>query len=196
MNTQDLTENTSAEPARSSGVAMLGQSTCDCSPSSPDGKIAAAAVAIAAILSSCKKDPDVLFELTPVTLYGSAAEKDKLKSTEQFVSILYTNIFQQALSSNQVFELTRCLESIGDKELAREVVISNFFNAPGVIIPTVAEMQADINLFIDNTYKRFFVRLPTEGERTWTRNFIQNNPYMTPELVYFSFALSNEYLYY
>ena len=56
--------------------------------------------------------------------------------------------------------------------------------------------DADIDAFIDETYARFFVRLPTEAERTYVRNFIQGNPYMTPELVYFSFALSDEYMYY
>jgi len=170
--------------------------SCEAPGTDSGVKIAAAATTIAAILSSCRKDPNVLFEMTPVSLYGSAAEKDKLKSNEQFVSILYTNLFQQALGSNQTFELTQCMESIGDKELAREVIISNFFNAAGVIMPTVQEMLSDLDTFIDNSYKRFYVRLPTEGERTWLRNFIQNNPYMTPELVYFSFALSNEYLYY
>ena len=86
--------------------------------------------------------------------------------------------------------------SIGDQELGREVLISNFFNQVGVQMPTVEEMNVDVESFIEETYKRFFVRIPSEAEKTWVKNFIQSNPYMTPELVYFSFALSNEYLYY
>jgi hypothetical protein len=57
-------------------------------------------------------------------------------------------------------------------------------------------MNADIDTFIDDTYVRFYVRFPTEAEKTYVRNFIQSNPYMTPELVYFSFALSDEYMFY
>jgi hypothetical protein len=75
-------------------------------------------------------------------------------------------------------------------------LISNFFNDAGVQLPTVAEMNTNPDGFIEETYKRFFVRLPNEAEKTWVRNFIQSNPYMTPELVFFAFALSNEYQYY
>lgn len=156
----------------------------------------AVVAAAAATLASCKKEDDLLFEINQVELYASAADKDKMKSNEQYVSILYTNIFQSAISSDRLFEINQCLESIGDKELAREVLISNFFNDEGVQMPTVDEMNADIESFIVDTYKRFFVRLPSEAEKEWVRNFIQNNPYMTPELVYFSFALSTEYLFY
>ncbi len=150
----------------------------------------------AGVFSGCKKDADYLYELNPVTLYNGSAEKDKFKSNEQYVSILFTNLFQTAISTEAVFELNQCLTSIGDQELAREVLISNFFNEPGVLLPTVEEMNSDVEAFIEDTYKRFFVRIPSEAEKTWVRNFIQSNPYMTPELVYFSFALSNEYLYY
>ena len=88
------------------------------------------------------------------------------------------------------------IESIGDKELAREVIISNFMNDSDVILPTVDEMNTDIDAFITETYVRFLVRYPTEAEKEYVRNFIITNPYVTPEIVYFSFALSNEYMYY
>jgi hypothetical protein len=150
----------------------------------------------AGVLTGCKKDQDLLYELNPVTLYNGSAEKDKLKTNEQYVSILFTNLFQTGISSEAVFELNQCLMSIGDQEFGREVLISNFFNQVGVQMPTVEEMNSDMETFIEETYKRFFVRIPSEAEKTWVKNFIQSNPYMTPELVYFSFALSNEYLYY
>jgi hypothetical protein len=212
MNLPDSTHNPSAEsslsspapvvpnpPGADAGALRMRQPEsplCEDTPGTSAALIASAGLALSAVLASCKKEDNLLFELQPVELYSSAAEKDKLKSNEQFISILYTNLFQQALSSNQVFAINQCLESIGDKELAREVLISNFFNDDGVIMPSTGEMNADLDVFIDNSYKRFFVRLPTVAERTWLRNFIENNPYMTPELVYFSFALSNEYLYY
>jgi hypothetical protein len=69
-------------------------------------------------------------------------------------------------------------------------------NDDGVIIPTDEEMRADLPTFITNTYTRFLVRYPSVSEETWYTNYIETNPYITPELVYFSFALSNEYLYY
>ncbi|MEX1187991.1 MAG: hypothetical protein WED33_01955 [Bacteroidia bacterium] len=150
-----------------------------------------------ALITSCKKeiDPDQ-YEVNNVELYSSIGDKTKLKTQEQYVSILYTNLFQQALSGNQLVQIIDCLESIGDKELGREVLISNFMNEPSVQLPSDSAMRANPNQFILDTYERFFVRIPTEAELTWYRNFIETNPQLSAELVYFAFALSNEYLYY
>lgn len=148
------------------------------------------------LFSSCKKDVEPEFGLNDIELYPSSAGKDKLKTNEQYVAILHANLFQTALSPNDIFEVNNVFESIGDKELAREVLISNFMNEPDVILPSIEEMDSDIDYFIDQTYERFLVRFPTEAERAWVRNFIESNEFMNPELVYFSFALSDEYMFY
>ena len=148
------------------------------------------------LAAGCKKEPEPLFLLNDVELYPSSAGKEKMKTNEQYVAILHANLFQTALSANDIFSINTCIESIGDKELAREVIISNFMNEPDVLIPTVEEMNLDLDAFIEDTYIRFYVRYPTEAEKLYVRNFITTNPYVTPEIVYFSFALSNEYLYY
>lgn len=153
-------------------------------------------IVLTCTLFSCKPEPEASFILNDVELYPSNAGKTKEKTNEQFVAILHANLFQTALSANDVYDVNRCIESIGDKELAREVIISNFMNDPAVQLPSVEEMNADIDQFIEDTYVRFYVRYPTEAEKTYLRNFIQNNPYVTPEIVYFSFALSDEYMYY
>lgn len=151
---------------------------------------------VSVVFVSCKKEPEAKFVLNDVELYPNSAGKTKLKSNQQYVAILHANLFQTALSANDIFEIDNCIESIGDKELAREVIISNFMNDEGVIIPTVEEMNTDIDAFIVDTYVRFLVRFPTEAEKAYLRNFIITNPYVTPEIVYFSFALSNEYMFY
>ncbi len=142
----------------------------------------------------CKKEK--LYEVNGVDILPPSANKDKLKTNEQYVAILHANLFQTALSANELFDISQCIESIGDKELAREVVISNFMNKPGVIMPEDSIMRADIDQFTIETYNRFLVRQPTEAEKTWYRNYISADPNVTPELVYFSFALCNEYLFY
>jgi len=178
------------------------QQQCNCETTSHSSEwhslpgAVAALTAVSALLTAFKKDPEVLYELNQVPLSVSAADKTKQKSNQQYVNILRTNLFQSGLSSSQAYNLDQLFQSIGDKELAKEVLISNFFNEAGVQMPTVDEMNNDLNGFIVETYKRFFVREPNEAEKTWIRNFIQSNPYMTPELVYFSFAMSNEYQYY
>jgi len=148
-------------------------------------------------LPACKKviDPNQ-YEVNEVKLYSSISDKTKLKSQEQFVSILYTNLFQQTLSGNKLVQINNCLESIGDKELGREVLISNFMNKPNVQLPSDSIMRENPREFVLDTYERFFVRLPSEAEATWMVNYIESKPQLSAELVYFAFALSNEYLYY
>lgn len=148
--------------------------------------------------SACKKKKKDKNEygVNTVTLYPSTADKNKLKSDEQYVSILYANLFQKALSASDVLVVSNCIKSIGDKQLAREVLISNFLNEPDVIIPTDNEMKADPDKFVEDAYERFLVRKPTEAEKTYFVNYIQANPDVEAEMVYFAFAMSNEYLYY
>ena len=153
----------------------------------------------AVLFTSCKKDVekgDDSYGVTDLTTLPPNAGKTKMKTDQQYVAILHANLFQVALSANQIFEISQCIESIGDKEIAREVIISNFMNESDVLMPTDEEMRADLDQFIVNTYNRFMVRNPTQAEITHFRNYIDANPNVTPELVYFSFSLSNEYLFY
>lgn len=148
------------------------------------------------MLTACKKEPERIYELHAVEARGFSGNKTKPKTKEQYISILYTNLFQTALSGNQLVQIINTMESIGDKELAREVIISNFMNRPGVILPSIDYMRNETDSFLDETYERFFVRKPTEAERQWFKNFLQSNPQVTTELVYYAFALSDEYLFY
>jgi hypothetical protein len=150
--------------------------------------------ALGLLATGCRKER--IYEVNEVQLRAPSANKDKLKTSEEYVAILHANLFQTALSANEVYQLAQCIESIGDKELAREVIISNFMNKPGVIIPTDEVMRADIDVFTRAYVCRFLVRTPSEAELTWFRNYITADPNVTPELIYFSFALSDEYLFY
>jgi len=144
----------------------------------------------------CKKKEYSVYEVNQAETFPPNAGKDKEKTESQYISILYANLFQKALSANELVEIINCIESIGDKEVVHEIIISNFMNSPDVILPTNADMRADIDAFLEETYKRFFVRDISEAERTYFKNFILSNENVTPELVYFAFTLSNEYLFY
>lgn len=147
------------------------------------------------LLSSCTKD-DSTYGVNNENLLPPGAGKTKIKSNEQYVSILYANFFQTALSANRLYDISKCIESIGDKDVAKEVIISNFMNKPDVQIPADSIMRNDVPKFVVDTYNRFLVRNPTEAEKTWFTNYINTNPNVTPELIYFSFALCDEYQYY
>lgn len=151
---------------------------------------------MAVAFTGCKKEDDLIYGVEETLVVPPNANKNKLKTEAQYLAILYANLFQKALSANQAVELADIIESIGDKELAHEVIISNFMNMSDLKLPANDEMRADIDGFIEDTYKRFFVRPPSELEKTYFRNYIESNENVTPELVYFSFALSDEYLFY
>lgn len=147
------------------------------------------------LVSSCKKD-DIIYDVNQVNATSYNANKNKLKTIPQYISILYANLFQKALSANELVEITNCIESIGDKEVAHEIVLSNFMNKSGVTLPSDSLMRADINAFIEQTYKRFYVRDLTEAEREFFLNFFESHPDVSVEMVYSAFSLSNEYQFY
>lgn len=148
-------------------------------------------------LSACtNRDIDYLYQLQEVDLSASQIEKNQQKSIEQYISILHANLFRKALSADEMVELRDCMTSIGDKILAKQMIVSNFMNRSDIILPTLEEMHEDIDGFIRETYRRFLVREPTEAELAYFRNLILRQPGITPELVYIAFALSDEYYYY
>lgn len=147
--------------------------------------------------SACKKQ-ETKYEYTVnnENILPSNVNKTRLKSTDQYVSILYANLFQKALSANSLFAISQCFDSVGDQILARQILIANLMKKPGVIIPSNADMNADMDKFITETYVRFYVRNPTESEKEYLKKTIKADPNITAELVYISFALSDEYMYY
>ena len=147
------------------------------------------------LYSSCK-GKDKVYELNSIVAHPANTGKDKLKTDEQYISILYANLFQKALSANKLVEISECIQSIGDKETAKEVIIANFLNDPDIIIPSRQDMLDDPDGFLDETYHRFFVRNITEAEKTYLKNLIMANDSLTPEMLYYSFALSDEFQYY
>tara|TARA_B100000902_G_scaffold396682_1_gene458378 strand:- start:17330 stop:17809 length:480 start_codon:yes stop_codon:yes gene_type:complete len=146
------------------------------------------------LFPNCVKEE--IYELNQVNSSSFNANKNKLKSTSQYISIVYANLFQKALSANELVEISRCIESIGDKEIAHEIILSNFMNRTGVIIPSDSIMRSDLENFITETYKRFYIRNITAAEKEFFLNFFETHPYVSAEMVYMAFSLSNEYQYY
>ena len=149
---------------------------------------------------SCKKDnTDTLYQVVETPSYGDNLNKDKDKTNIEFHSILTTNLFQKPSSINELARTDRVIQSCGDKTLINEVIISNYMNSPLVTLPSRQRMIDSTSKFVEETYIRFFIRRPTEAEKTWFINFINSNkanPAFTPELVYTAFAASDEYMFY
>jgi hypothetical protein len=154
-------------------------------------------------ISSCRKETtadvkinNVTYHLDTLNLYSSAAQKTRQKTPAQYVSILYTNLYQKSIPSNTLNDLDVLTSSIGDKQLCNELIVKSFITGTGVFVPMDAVMRADIDKFITNTYILFYLRKPTELERYHFKALIQKDTNLTPTDIYMSFALSTEYLFY
>jgi hypothetical protein len=146
--------------------------------------------------ASCKKEIDAKYALTQVKVLDDDLIKNKQKSPKQFTSILYTDIYNKAISIDFLVKTERVIESVGDKYLVNEMIISNYMNQDDKVLPTNQEMRSNLDSFIVNTYIKFFLRNPNQMERSFFKSYIESNPNVTVELVYTAFVSSDEYLYY
>lgn len=147
------------------------------------------------LLPSCTEET-VIYDVNPIAITPNNGGKTKEKSTEQFLNVAYANLYQTALSPSRLVELTNIVTSIGDKQVAYETVIAKMMADPAVVLPSTESMRADLTVFITETYKRFYVRNPTEAEKTWWVNYLTTRTNLTAEHVYYTFATSNEYNFY
>jgi hypothetical protein len=150
-----------------------------------------------AMLISCKKEkPKWVYETNDKPVYEVQINKNKLKSEAQYLSILSTDLTQLPISPTKLNRAIRVLESFGDRETANEIIISNFMNNPTLSIPPDEYMRQHTEQFILETYRRFFVRNPTQAELTFFLQFIESHPHLSVEMVYTAFASSQEYMFY
>jgi hypothetical protein len=156
-------------------------------------------------LSSCKKETKVInetvvdnyvYEINQVAVYQNNIEKTRQKTPEAFLSGLYANLFQSPIEANTLSDLSLIREATGDKQMADELFLNNFINAGGTMIPSNIQMRADLDLFITETYLRYYLRMPNPYEVFELKKVIDEDENLTPELVYQAFGLSNEYKFY
>lgn len=162
----------------------------------PLGLPAGCLIAGLLLLGGCTIEPETRYGLQALEINSATADKDRAKTIDQWISILYADLFGTALGSDELYAIKQAFLSVGDQEIARESLVSSLMQHPDIQLPDAAAMQADPDGFIEAAYVRFLVRMPTQAERTWMRNYLESNPSVTPELVYSAFALSEEYLYY
>ena len=148
------------------------------------------------LLWSCKKDVSYIYGVKDTTVSQPGVSKPNVKSTIEFISIAYSDLFGTTIGAGDLTSLSLCYLAFGDKKFIEDIIIRNFLNKPGVIIPTQAAMTTDVPAFVQATYRKFYNRDPNEFEKWQVANYINSNSAVTPELVYYSFMTSDEYRYY
>ncbi len=153
-------------------------------------------LALSGIVSCKKKETDYIYGVNDVTVNQSGISKPNVKNTIEFISIAYSDLFGTTIGATELTELSLCYLAFGDKKFIEDLIIRNFLNKTGVIIPSQSTMTADVNAFVQTTYRKFYNRDPNEFEKWQVVNYINTTSNITPELVYYSFMTSDEYRYY
>ena len=147
-------------------------------------------------LSSCKKEVIYTYEVNDVDVSQPGAAKPNVKSDLEVLSIAYSDLFGSTIPADKLEALALTYQSFGDKRLVMDMVILNFLNDPNVVIPTDGAMRANVEAFVDASYRKFYVREPSAFERWFVSDLIRKDATLTPDLVYYAFMTSVEYRFY
>lgn len=147
------------------------------------------------LLTSCRKEIENVYAIDPVYV-SQSGQKNNLKSDLQFVSIAYSDLFGQQISTTELNAMLAGYNSVGDKALVIDLIIRNLLVKPGIIKSSQLEMQNDPDAFIDETFERFFVREANEMEKWYFGNSINSNSQLLPEDIYYALMSAEEYRHY
>ncbi|MEL7530993.1 MAG: hypothetical protein AAFN10_06785 [Bacteroidota bacterium] len=154
-------------------------------------------LALALLMISCQGGQDVyLYEVNELEVNGTNLDKNNLKTDLEFLSLAYSDLFGTTIPENALNQMVNSYNSVGDKQLIADYIIRNMLEAPGASVPSDQEMRADIAAFVGDTYKKFFVREPSEYESWHFQQLIEQDSEISPEQIYYAFLTSDEYRYY
>lgn len=145
---------------------------------------------------SCTTEKEVEYEVDPVTVSKSGSDKNNQKSTTEFISIAYADLFGSEISQSRLVNLSIAYSSFGDLRVIEDRIIRNFLNDTTAIIPASPSVNGDTMLFVNNAYKKFFNRDATEFEKYRWLELIRNNSTSGALTVYYSLMTSDEYRFY
>jgi hypothetical protein len=147
-------------------------------------------------LISCKKETQLVYEVDNVTVQKDKIGKGVNKSTIEFISIAYSDVFGSSISQDALGKVSLLYTSFGDKRLLEDLLIKNMLNAPSVQLPSNSEMRSDISGFVTRTFQKLYNRDLTELESFELKKRIENASSLTPDMIYYAMMTSDEYRFY
>ena len=148
------------------------------------------------LIAACKKDTQYQYQVQSQQLYQNAAQKTNLKTTDQFISIAYNDLYNTSITTTQLGNLNVCLLALGDHATMQDMIVKNLLIQATTQIPDSAAMRTNIPVFVTQTYLKFYNRQPTAEEAWKMQELIQQNAGISPQMIYYSMMTSNEYRYY
>lgn len=158
--------------------------------------VVSAILIVLLFVAGCSKEKRYIYQVQEQELYQSAAQKQYLKTTDQFISIAYTHLYGVSITNNQLNQYNVALMAMGDKATIQDMIIKSLINKSGVQIPGDAAMRTDVPAFVEQTYLRLLNRKPNEFEAWKLKDLIEKNADVTPKMIYYSMMTGNEYRYY
>jgi len=155
-----------------------------------------ALISILLFCSSCKKETNYIYEVDDVTVSQVGGEKGSVKTTTEFISIVYSDLFSTNIPTGVLVNLQKAYEAFGDKKLIEDRIVRHFLDSTAVQVPSDAAMRANVPAFVDETIVKFFNKSPDAFEKYFISNIIQSNTDITPMMVYYACLTSDEYRYY
>lgn len=147
-------------------------------------------------VASCNKEQRVIYEVQQQELYQNSSQKQTLKTTTQFISIAYNDLFGTNITGDELTKLDVAYQSLGDKHVLEDMIVKSLINRPTVQIVSNTTMRADIDEFVKSVYLRFYNRNPNEFEAWKLKDLIEKNTDITPKMIYYSMMTSEEYRFY
>jgi hypothetical protein len=153
-------------------------------------------VFLISIAFSCTTEKEIEYDVDTVSVSKSGGEKNNQKSTTEFISIAYADLFGTEIPQSRLVNLSVAYSSFGDLRVIEDRIIRNFLNDSSANVPASPEVNGDTTLFINNSYKKFFNRDATEFEKYQLLRIIRENPSAGSLSVYYSLMTSDEYRFY
>lgn len=145
---------------------------------------------------ACTKEIKYQYDVNDVSVKQQGGEKNNRKSTTEFISIAYADLFGSNIPSSKLSNLSFAYASFGDLKIIEKIIIKNLLNDSNVIIPPLPSLNGDTALFIANSYKKFYNREPNEFEKHYWKDLIRTNATITPVTIYYAMMTSDEYRFY
>ncbi|MFT6747837.1 MAG: hypothetical protein ACJAZ2_002194 [Glaciecola sp.] len=146
------------------------------------------------VFLSCKKtETKTVYQVQEVFVDQPGADKPNVKKSTEYISIAYSDLFQQSIPTELLDELTASYVAFADVTIIEDLIVKSFLNDADAVVPTDAEMRADIPGFVKTCYNQFYGREATGQEAWFLQQLIEDNTGLTTDVIYYSFLTSNEY---
>lgn len=145
------------------------------------------------LLGACKKETDYQYEVDPVNVNDNSGDKTNLKTTVEFISIAYADLFGSNIPQSKLVNLNAAYTAFGDKKVVEDLIIRNFLSDTASVLPANPSVNGDTLLFVTNTYKKFYNRDPNPFEQYFWRELIRRDANLSPRTIYYAIMTSDEY---